>query len=292
MIRRWHIAVGIVAVVCTVSCGALFGVDFNDVPPVVADSGQAEGEDDGGLSGGFCQTHSHAFCMDFDENELVPNASKNWGATVASGTVALTTDASVSPPASFDSHLTATTVAADASIVQSEVETAQLTGTFPNVSEVHYELDVRIVSCAKGYATFLADAYTGDVSATLWEYNQNTGYVFFDYLSPLVDAGGGTSTGAGSYEDIALAQVAPGTWIHLAADVTYTRGGGPTHYSVSMSSLDGAGLDAGTIASVSGPGLDEPENTFLSVDVGLEGATDCEVEIDNYTLDYTAVDAG
>jgi hypothetical protein len=267
----------LVAVTPTLACGALFGVNFGDVPS--PDSGPVEGSV--ADAGTFCQTHpSHMFCWDFDEDVMVPTTPVAWTANVLYGSARLTTDASVSPPASFDSRVW------DGDVPLTFSAAALTSPQFPIVSEVHYEADVRIVSCADDVGFFLS-ASTESKSETGWAYDPSALSLFFFYTSPYADAGGGISSSGGSAERIPVASVGLGTWLHLTAEVWFSPNGGATEYEVSTTSVNDAGPEAGLPQTVRGAGLFEPKNNALTVQVGLQATTPCEVELDNYTLDYT-----
>jgi hypothetical protein len=278
----------LLATVPTLACGALFGVDFYDEPTL-----------DGGFprDGGppqdaatdvehFCQRDHHFVCLDFDEDVLVPSG---WTFEDEDGGLKLTTESWVSPPASLDSRVL---MAGDGTAPTPHSHAVLLSPGFPVAGEqrVHYEVDIRILSCQPAYAYTLLLVATSVVpsnapSSTGWQYDPANRTIYFLFNSP---SDSGTPQQGGSYLDIALGTVEMGVWVHLAADVEFEHDGG-SQYSIS----GGLVKDGGAVAPVyssDGGGLYESTEGEFGAAIGLVSYP-CEVEYDNFTLDYT-VDAG
>jgi hypothetical protein len=274
----------------TCACGALFGVDFEDKPVPPSDSGVMRGPtSDGALDGkvgGFCQTHvMHDLCVDFDEDAAVP---AGWSVEMFSATVNLTTDASVSPPASLETQLwpgDAGDGGPTATLLFGAIDSA----SFRFTKEILYEVDARIVLPCSGNNNYgFVTTLTNYNAGTGWSFNPTNNVVGFFYLGPLAGDGGEMPTPQGYFDTVPVVEGVPvGSWVHLTADVTFSAQGA-TNFAVSVRSVNDAGPDAEPLGARSGPGLlfQPSSNETVDVSLGMGGYGPCGVELDNFTLDY------
>jgi hypothetical protein len=276
-----------VVIAPTIACGALFGVDFYESVP--SDSGSiadASHPHDAMAADvtpkHFCQGAEHAICLDFDEDVIVPDG---WAAMTKFGSVALTTDARISPPASLVSRIYADAASPFATQSSAFLSSPAL---LDFVRSLTYEVDVRIVSCEPTTEAFpFLEVFTDVISQTALGYDPQAKVLVLYYQSPFRDGGGNPLPGGGSNAIIILG-AQPAEWAHVRVQITFPAQGS-SQFTATVGTIYDGGGGVTTLETVSDAGLIETTDGGLLVGLGLQESTysPCEVELDNFTLDYT-----
>jgi hypothetical protein len=234
----------------------------------LAEAGLADGE--GLADAGWCSTHPHTFCDDFDETPL----GALWDKTsMAHGSLTLDPAAYVSPPLSLSA------VAYDAG--PNSAGGPQLVKTLGNgtlAQKVHCEADVRLdqVTTTTGGALtifYMSLAGTGpDVQDAWVRLNVNAKASFFEFHTQFADGGGAPST-------LPLDALTIAEWGHFTVEVQFPSGAGG---SVSVS-VNGATASASVVTPPGSPS----QTLTLSGMVAMPPTTQWQVHFDNVWCDVT-----
>jgi hypothetical protein len=262
-------------------CGTLFGVDFGNATPAGSDDAEAASSDallegapfEAAPDAGFCQSSAHAFCADFDENDVL----LGWGSTYESqGKTSLGLDTWVSPPASLDTRIMPAAVGNASYGAYLDVELGNVT-----VKNVHSEVDLRLGSCSPVNGVYSLVSFGGTDWSIQTAYEPEMGTLAFFYLFT------GNLSAIPQYGNV-IGPLSPNVWVHLSVNVFIEPKG--SMHTVQVRALTDGG--ASFELDDNGPGFDAAGP--LRVDLGLYGppgmpSGNCEVHFDNYTIDYLTV---
>jgi hypothetical protein len=192
-----------------------------------------------GATGGWCATHPHTFCEDFDDKPL----GAAWAqTTTAGGALALDPDASVSPPLS----LLVTTFDAGPQDNGIGPLLSQTLGDGKLVATVcHCEFDLRVdqVSPSRGYLDFFGIALNPSGPPV----HQVTFGVDITSVSAHLGFGTQFTDGGVQSAELSLQPFTFGQWGHFVIDVQLSGGG----KGMVKTSIDGA-LSTSTFAAPEG----------------------------------------